>query len=101
MSRKHLLRWAGAAGGGLALGAAGYARLEGDSASADSRVEAFHGTNQAGIVTPQPKYMWFGALDVQAEGRTHLRALMGNLTDTAAALTTASRRATSSSIPRC
>lgn len=87
MSRKHLLRWAGAAGGGLALGAAGYARLEGDSASADSRVEAFHGTHQAGIVTPQPKYMWYGALDVQTEGRTHLRALMRSLTDTAAALT--------------
>ena len=68
MSRKHLLRWAGAAGGGLALGAAGYAKLEGDSASADSRVEAFHGTHQSGIVTPQPKYMWFGALDVAGRG---------------------------------
>jgi deferrochelatase/peroxidase EfeB len=71
----------------LALGAAGYTRLEGGSASADTQVEAFHGTHQAGIVTPQPKYMWFGALDVQAEGRTHLRDLMRGLTDTAAALT--------------
>ena len=74
MSRKHLLRWAGAAGGGLALGAAGYAQLEGDSASADSRVEPFHGTHQAGIVTPQPKYMWFGALDVRPGAHAPARA---------------------------
>ena len=50
LSRKHLFRWAGAAGGGLALGAAGYAKLESGSASADSQVEQFHGTHQAGIV---------------------------------------------------
>jgi deferrochelatase/peroxidase EfeB len=87
MSRKHLLRWAGAAGGGLALGAAGYARLEGDSASADAQVEPFHGVHQAGIVTPQPKYMWFGALDVGTSGRSSLRELMRGLTDSAAKLT--------------
>jgi deferrochelatase/peroxidase EfeB len=87
MSRKHLLRWAGAAGGGLALGAAGYSRLEGDSASADSRAEAFTGTHQAGIVTPQPKYLWFGALDVKTSGHANLRTLMQTLTTTAAGLT--------------
>ena len=65
LSRKHLLRWAGAAGGGLALGAAGYAKLESGSASADSQVEQFHGVHQAGITNPQPKYLQFASLDVQ------------------------------------
>jgi deferrochelatase/peroxidase EfeB len=87
MSRKHLLRWAGAAGGGLALGAAGYARLEGDSASADARLVPFHGAHQAGIVTPQPKYLQFGALDVSATGRAGLRDLLRGLTAAAAGLT--------------
>ena len=87
MSRKHLLRWAGAAGGGLALGAAGYARLEGDSASADAQVVPFDGVNQAGIVTPQQKYLQFGALDVSTSGRSNLRELMRGLTSAAAGLT--------------
>jgi deferrochelatase/peroxidase EfeB len=87
LSRKHLFRWAGAAGGGLALGAAGYARLEGGSASADSQVEQFHGAHQAGITTPQPKYLEFAALDVQSGGRAGLRDLMRALTATAADLT--------------
>ena len=87
ISRKHLLRLAGAAGGGLALGAAGYARLDGGSASAESQVEQFHGTYQAGIVTPQPKYLQFGSFDVTATGRPGLRDLMRSLTATAADLT--------------
>jgi deferrochelatase/peroxidase EfeB len=87
ISRKHLLRLAGAAGGGLALGAAGYARLDGgSSASAESDVEPFHGTYQAGIVTPQPKYLQFGSLDVTATGKAGLRDLMRSLTATAAGL---------------
>ena len=88
ISRKHLLRLAGAAGGGLALGAAGYTRLDGgSSASAESDVEPFHGTYQAGIVTPQPKYLQFGSLDVTATGKAGLRDLMRSLTATAADLT--------------
>ena len=88
ISRKHLLRLAGAAGGGLALGAAGYTRLDGgSSASAESDVEPFHGTYQAGIVTPQPKYLRFGSLDVTATGKAGLRDLMRSLTATAADLT--------------
>ena len=88
ISRKHLLRLAGAAGGGLALGAAGYTRLDGgSSASAESDVEPFHGTYQAGIVTPQPKYLQFGSLDVTATGRAGLRDLMRSLTAAAADLT--------------
>ena len=88
ISRKHLLRLAGAAGGGLALGAAGYARLDGgSSASAESDVEPFHGAYQAGIVTPQPKYLQFGSLDVTATGKAGLRDLMRSLTATAADLT--------------
>ena len=87
ISRKHLLRLAGAAGGGLALGAVGYTRLEGGSASAESQVEPFHGTYQAGIVTPQQKYLQFGSLDVTANGRAGLRDLMRSLTATAADLT--------------
>jgi len=88
ISRKHLLRLAGAAGGGLALGAAGYARLDGgSSASAESDVEPFHGTYQAGIVTPQQKYLQFGSLDVTATGKAGLRDLMRSLTATAADLT--------------
>ena len=87
ISRKHLLRLAGAAGGGLALGAAGYTRLDGgSSASAESAVEPFHGTYQAGIVTPQPKYLRFGSLDVTATGKAGLRDLMRSLTATAADL---------------
>ena len=88
ISRKHLLRLAGAAGGGIALGAAGYTRLDGgSSASAESDVEPFHGTYQAGIVTPQPKYLQFGSLDVTATGKAGLRDLMRSLTATAADLT--------------
>jgi deferrochelatase/peroxidase EfeB len=87
ISRKHLLRLAGAAGGGLALGAAGYTRLDGGSAaSAESPVEAFHGPHQGGIVTPQPKYLQFGSLDVTAHGKAGLRELMRSLTTTAADL---------------
>jgi len=87
ISRKHLLRLAGAAGGGLALGAAGYTRLDGgSSASAESGVEPFHGTYQAGIVTPQQKYLQFGSLDVTATGKAGLRDLMRSLTATAAGL---------------
>jgi deferrochelatase/peroxidase EfeB len=87
LSRKHLFRWAGAAGGGLALGAAGYAKLAGGSASADSQVEPFHGAHQAGIVNPQPKYLQFVSLDMQASGRKVLRDVMRALTATAADLT--------------
>jgi deferrochelatase/peroxidase EfeB len=87
LSRKHLFRWAGAAGGGLALGAAGYAKLDSGSASADSQVEPFHGDHQSGIVNAQPKYLQFISLDVQGSGRAHLRDLMRTLTDTAAGLT--------------
>ncbi len=88
ISRKHLLRLAGAAGGGLALGAAGYTRLDGGStASAESQVEPFHGAHQGGIVTPQPKYLQFGSLDVTANGKAGLRDLMRSVTATAANLT--------------
>jgi deferrochelatase/peroxidase EfeB len=87
LSRKHLLRWAGAAGGGLALGAAGYTKLEGGSASAEARIEPFHGEHQSGIVNPQPKHLQFVSLDVQGSGRAHLRDLMRTLTQTAAQLT--------------
>jgi deferrochelatase/peroxidase EfeB len=89
ISRKHLLRLAGAAGGGLALGAAGYTRLDGgSSASAESEAEPFHGTYQGGVVTPQPKYLQFASLDVTAAGKAGLRDLMRSLTATAADLTT-------------
>jgi deferrochelatase/peroxidase EfeB len=87
LSRKHLFRWAGAAGGGLAVGAAGYAKLESGSASADSQVEQFHGTHQAGITNPQPKFLQFASLDVQATGRAGLRDVLRALTATAADLT--------------
>ena len=87
LSRRHLLRWAGAAGGGLALGAAGYTKLEGGSAGAEAQVEPFYGVHQAGVVTPQPKYLQFASLDVQGSGKTHLRDLMRTLTQTAAELT--------------
>ena len=87
LSRKHLFRWAGAAGGGLALGAAGYAKLESGSASADSQVEQFHGVHQAGITNPQPKYLQFASLDVQVAGKAGLRDVMRTLTTAAADLT--------------
>jgi deferrochelatase/peroxidase EfeB len=88
ISRKHLLRLAGAAGGGLALGAAGYTRLDsGSAASAESQVEPFHGAHQGGIVTPQPKYLQFASYDVTASGKAGLRDLMRSLTATAAGLT--------------
>lgn len=88
ISRKHLLRLAGAAGGGLALGAAGYTRLDdGSAASAESQVEPFHGAHQGGILTPQPRYLQFGSLDVTANGKAGLRDLMRSLTATAAGLT--------------
>ena len=87
ISRKHLLRLAGAAGGGLALGAAGYTRLDGGSAaSAESQVEPFHGAYQGGVVTPQPKYLQFASYDVTASGKAGLRDVMRSLTATAADL---------------
>jgi deferrochelatase/peroxidase EfeB len=87
LSRTHLLRWAGAAGGGLALGAAGYTKLEGGSAGAEARVEPFHGVHQSGIANPQPKYLQFLSLDVQGSGKAHLRDVMRALTAAAADLT--------------
>ncbi|MGZ4430067.1 MAG: Dyp-type peroxidase [Gaiellales bacterium] len=94
LSRKQLLRLAGVAGGGLALGAAGCASNRsgasqpGSSArTARSHTEPFHGTHQAGITTPQQKYLQFGAFDLNARSRGDLRDLLHVWTDAGARLT--------------
>ena len=84
ISRRDLLRVAGATGAGLTLGAGGYAAprsgndwrgTEDEVASLpDLQTVAFHGPHQAGIATPQQEHLHFASFDVVSEVRDLLRA---------------------------
>jgi deferrochelatase/peroxidase EfeB len=86
ISRRDLLRVAGATGAGLTLGAGGYAALRSGSDSREAGDEiaslpdlqtvAFHGPHQAGIATPQQEHLHFASVDVVSEDVSEVRDLM-------------------------
>jgi len=80
ISRRDLLRLAGAGGAGLTLGAGGYAaiRSAGNEAagfSPGSTTVPFFGENQAGIATTQQEHMHFAALGLITEDVSEVRNL--------------------------
>ncbi len=91
-SRRRLLGYAGA---GAAVGAAGFAggmgtarATGGDGTQAGAADHyAFHGTHQAGIVTPAQDRVHFAAFDVTATSRAELVMLLQAWTAAAAQLT--------------
>jgi deferrochelatase/peroxidase EfeB len=91
VNRRTFLGTAGAAVGGLAVGAAGAAALTSDGSEdleAGAATVAFHGIRQAGIVTPTPSRLHIAAFDVlEATTRVQLRDLMRDWTAAAARLT--------------
>jgi deferrochelatase/peroxidase EfeB len=91
-SRRAVLGWTGA---GVVLGAAaaGVAVLNGDTgsdtqnaASAGAAVE-FHGTHQAGIVTPVQDRLHFASFDITTDDRDELVQLLKDWTAAAARMT--------------
>ncbi len=90
LSRRRLLRYAGA---GTAAGAAGFAGGLGTARAADGATAPppdrypFHGEHQAGIVTPAQDRLHFAAFDVTATSRAELVLLLRAWTAAAAAMT--------------
>jgi deferrochelatase/peroxidase EfeB len=91
VSRRRLLGYAGA---GATLGAAGFAGGVGTARAVESGSDPaapdrhpFHGTHQAGIVTPAQERMHFAAFDVTATSRAELIVLLRAWTAAAAAMT--------------
>jgi deferrochelatase/peroxidase EfeB len=91
VSRRRLLGYAGA---GAAVGAAGFAggvgaarAADGPRAAADSERFDFHGTHQAGIVTPAQDRLHFASFDVTTRSRSELVLLLRSWTAAAAAMT--------------
>ncbi len=90
VSRRRLLGYAGA---GVAAGAAGFAGGIGTARATDGEAVvhtdryAFHGTHQAGIVTPAQDRVHFAAFDVTATSRSELVMLLRAWTAAAAAMT--------------
>ena len=90
VSRRRLLGYAGA---GAAVGAAGFAGGIGAARATDGPDTggvdryAFHGTHQAGIVTPAQDRLHFAAFDVTATSRAELLLLLKAWTAAAAAMT--------------
>ncbi|NUR09024.1 MAG: deferrochelatase/peroxidase EfeB [Nocardioidaceae bacterium] len=89
LSRRRLLGYAGA---GAAVGAAGFASgigtaraTDGDTGSADRY--PFHGSHQAGVLTPAQDRLHFAAFDITARSRSELVMLLRRWTDAAAAMT--------------
>ncbi len=84
VTRRRLLAL-GAAGAGAVVGGVGIERLAagGDDEEAGARV-AFHGTHQAGIVTPAQDRLCFAAFDLTTTSRDELRGLTRAWTDAAA-----------------
>ncbi|MFD5947471.1 iron uptake transporter deferrochelatase/peroxidase subunit [Streptomyces collinus] len=74
------------AGGGVALAGSGGARAHAAEQQSAARV-AFHGTRQAGILTPAQAAAAFVSFDVIAESRKNLAELLRTLTDRARFLT--------------
>jgi deferrochelatase/peroxidase EfeB len=92
ITRRRLLG-AGAGGAvGLALGGGGYAlgRQEArpdQPGSAHGGAVAFHGTHQAGIVTPAQDRLVFGAFDLTVGSASELRDLLRTWSEAAATMT--------------
>ena len=90
LSRRRLLGYAGA---GAAAGAAGFAggigaaRATGDAPASSVDRYPFHGTHQAGIVTPAQDRIHFAAFDVTTRSRAELIMLLRAWTAAAAAMT--------------
>jgi deferrochelatase/peroxidase EfeB len=74
------------AGGGIALAGSGGARAHAAERQSAAPV-AFHGTHQAGILTPAQAAAAFVSFDVIADGRKGLSELLRTLTDRARFLT--------------
>ena len=72
------------AGGGLTLAGTGSAQAAQQQSAAPV---AFHGTHQAGILTPAPAAAAFVSFDVIADGRAQLADLLKTLTERARFLT--------------
>lgn len=91
INRRTFLGAAGAAVGGLAVGAAGATALQTDeSGESDAGADtvAFHGSYQAGIVTPTQSRLHIAAFDVlDGTSRGALRDLMREWTAAAARMT--------------
>ncbi len=85
ISRRDLLRYAGAGGAGLTLGAGGYAAVQrtadarsaGDVAGKPTGASKvpFYGRKQAGIATAQQEHLHFAALDLTTEDVSEVRDL--------------------------
>jgi deferrochelatase/peroxidase EfeB len=96
VSRRNFLKGAAAGTAGTALTAgvlAGGARADGSTAHGPSAAASypFHGTHQAGVLTPGPAgkqaFACFAAFDATAGSRTSLAGLMRTLTSRARFLT--------------
>jgi len=95
LSRRSLLRMAGAGGLGLLLGAGGswgvLARTlpkatDSHPASVDSDQVPFYGEHQGGITTPPQDFLCFASFDVTSSRIADLRLLFRRWTEAAAAL---------------
>ncbi|MBI5311478.1 MAG: deferrochelatase/peroxidase EfeB [Actinobacteria bacterium] len=88
ITRKRFLVGAGLVGGGIAVGGV-RGLLAADEAGADDGTGhiAFHGTHQAGILTPQQDRLHFAAFDLTTSNVKEVRDLMRAWTEAAAAMT--------------
>ncbi|MBA2344424.1 MAG: deferrochelatase/peroxidase EfeB [Rubrobacter sp.] len=87
ISRRELLRLAGAGGAGLTLGAGGYAAIRGTADAAavpGSSTVPFFGRNQGGIATTQQEHMHFAALDLITDDAAEVRDLFRAWTEAGA-----------------
>ncbi len=88
VTRRRLLGATGIGLAGAAAGAAGAATLlRKSSPAAAASSYPFHGSAQAGIITPAQDRLHFAAFDLQSEGRADLVGLLRDWTRAAARLT--------------
>jgi deferrochelatase/peroxidase EfeB len=88
LSRRRLLGVAGAGALAGAAGAGGFAIAgAGDESPAAELSHPFHGTHQAGIVTPAQDRLHFSSFDVTTDSRDALVALLRSWSSAAAAMT--------------
>ncbi len=95
ISRRDLLRIAGAGSAGLTLGAGGYAAIQGATDASGEAADLppgaskvpFFGRNQAGIATAQQEHMHFAALDLVTEEASEVRDLFRAWSEAGARMT--------------
>lgn len=89
LTRRGLIKTAGAAGAGLSLGAGGFAlgRESAQAEAAGTGILPFEGEHQAGIVTAAQDRLHFAAFDVTAAARADLIELLRAWTAAAARMT--------------